>query len=163
MATTDEIENLFRREYQRLLNLAFRILPDEETAKDIVHNVFSSLITKDSGKATPAYLTAAVRNKCLSSLRDTSIRERIHRQYLLDEEEIESEEWPDEEIISLMRKTVDFELTPQCRRVLQLRFFQAMSYQKISDTLGISKVSVYRNLSHAIDIIRKKLKHHEQD
>lgn len=48
MTTKSNIEQLFKAHYNRLFRLAFLILRDEDAARDIVHDVFASLLTATS-------------------------------------------------------------------------------------------------------------------
>lgn len=99
MTTTDDIEQLFRNNYKALLIFANRLVHDGEVARDIVHDVFASLLSGDVRSVTPAYLINGVRYACLKHIRNTSVRERINKMYALDLQEIEDEEWPDDEDI----------------------------------------------------------------
>ena len=45
MTTKSDIEQLFQSNYRAMLTLAIRLLHDPETARDIVHDVFESLLS----------------------------------------------------------------------------------------------------------------------
>lgn len=151
------IEQLFRAHYTGMHRQAMLLLRDEEAARDIVHDVFESLLSGAHTEVTAAYLHRAVRNRCLNHIRSLSVRERMRRLYAVDENEIEEDEWPDDATISLIRATVADDLTGSCRRVVDKRFTEGKSYREIAGELGISEVGVYKHLSHAIEILRKKL------
>lgn len=157
MTTIDDIERLFRTHYVDMYRLAMLILRDNDVARDIVHDVFEALLVSGRSDVSDAYLLAAVRNRCLKHIRSLSARERMMAVYSVDEKMIEDEDWPDDETIALIRTTVSNDLSNVCRRVVGLRFIEGQSYQEISDTLGVSKVAVYKHLRHAIDVLRKKL------
>ena len=157
MTKINDIENLFRAHYASMYRLAVLILRDENVSKDIVHDVFEALLVSGKADVTEAYLLTAVRNRCLKHIRRLSVKDRLKEIYSIDEEEILSEEWPDEETIGLIQRTVAQNLTESCRKVVNLRFAESKSYQEIADAMGISTVSVYKHLRHAIDVLRKKL------
>lgn len=157
MTTTNDIEQLFRTHYAAMHRMAILILRDEEVARDIVHDVFESLLNAGLTDVSVQYLLRAVRNRCLNHLRSLSTRERIREMYAMDESEIAEEEWPDDETIAKIHATVANDLTDACRRVVELRFMDGMSYKDIAATLGISEVAVYKHLRHAIDVLRQKL------
>lgn len=157
MTTTNDIEQLFRTHYTPMHRLAMLLLHDEETARDIVHDVFESLLTAGVADVAEQYLLRAVRNRCLNHMRGLNARERLKELYVVDEHEIEDEEWPDDETIALIHSTVANDLTGACRRVVRMRFAEGMSYRMIASTLGISEVAVYKHLRHAIDVLRTKL------
>lgn len=157
MPQQNDIEQLFRTHYRAMHRLAMLILRDEDVARDIVHDVFESLLNAGLTDVSGQYLLKAVRNRCLNYLRGMSTRERIKELYALDEQEIADEELPDEETIAQIHSTVANDLTDACRRVVELRFTDGKSYKEIATMLGVSEVAVYKHLRHAIDVLRKKL------
>ncbi|MDE7413131.1 MAG: sigma-70 family RNA polymerase sigma factor [Muribaculaceae bacterium] len=161
MTTKDDIERLFRSHYAAMYRLAMLILREDDVAKDIVHDVFETLLVSGKSDVTASYLLTAVRNRCLKHIRSLSVRERMRKVYSLGEDEIENEEWPDDETITLIQSTVSNDLSDACRRVVALRFAGGKSYLEITEILGISKVAVYKHLRHAIDVLREKLSPNE--
>ena len=157
MTKIDDIENLFRSHYASMYRLAILILRDENVSKDIVHDVFEAILVSGKTEVTEAYLLTAVRNRCLKHIRRLSVKDRLKEIYSIGEEEILSEEWPDDETIGLIQRTIAEDLTESCRKVVNLRFKDSKSYREIADKLGISTVAVYKHLRHAIDVLRKKL------
>lgn len=157
MTKTNDIEQLFRTHYTAMHHLAMLILRDEVVARDIVHDVFESLLNAGMTDVSAQYLLKAVRNRSLNHLRQLSSRERVKELYALDEQEIAEEDWPDDDTIAKIHSTVANDLTEACRRVVVLRFTNGKSYKEISKDLGISEVAVYKHLRHAIDVLRKKL------
>ena len=154
--TKKEIEQLFRSNYPAMLTLACRMLHDSEAARDIVHERFASILTDCPASVTPAYLLHGVRLACLSHIRNVSLRQRLNLLYALELNETEDEEWPDEQEIALLNALIDEQLSPRARQVLKMRFNQRMSYKEIAETLEISEAAVYKNLRHALDVLRKK-------
>lgn len=157
MTIKSDIEQLFRTHYEAMYRLAVLILRDDAVSRDIVHDVFEALIVGGKSDVSGVYLLTAVRNRCLKHIRGMSALERMKEGYSIDEREIAEKEWPDDTTIALIQATVSNDLTPACRRVVNLRFVENKSYQEISEILGISKVAVYKHLRHAIDVLRKKL------
>lgn len=155
MTTKSEIEQLFRSNYEIMLTLAIRLLHDAETARDIVHDVFESVLSENLSTVTPAYLFTAVRFACLKQLRNLSLRERFNNLYALDLDEIEDEEWPDPEDVARLNALIDEALPPQCCRVVRFRFNERMTYGEIAGQLDISEVAVYKHLRHAVDVLRQ--------
>ena len=47
MTTKSDIEQLFRSNYTAMLTLAIRLLHDTDTARDIVHDVFESVLSEN--------------------------------------------------------------------------------------------------------------------
>lgn len=157
MTEFDYIEQLFRSNYAAMHRLAMLILRDDNVARDIVHDVFEALLVSRKSGVSSAYLLTAVRNRCLKHIRSLTAQDRMRKIYSVDGREIEDEDWPDDATIALIQSTVSNDLTEACRRVVNLRFFDGLSYQEIVDALGISKAAVYKHLRHAIDVLREKL------
>ncbi|MDE7108910.1 MAG: hypothetical protein K2O49_02930, partial [Muribaculaceae bacterium] len=84
MANKDDIELLFRTNYKKMLALAIHLLHNEEAARDIVHDIFASILSKQIENVTSAYLLTGVRLACLKYIRSLSIKERINRLYAVD-------------------------------------------------------------------------------
>ena len=157
----NDIERLFRSNYVAMYTLACRLVHDEEVARDIVHDVFATLLAADLLSVTSAYLLRSVRNGCLNHIRNHSTRQRINSLYSMELEELDDESWPDENVVERIHNIVDQRLSEQCRKVVSMRFGQDMSYKDISYTLGISEVAVYKHLRHALVVIRQNLKDNE--
>ena len=141
-----------------MFRLARMLLHDYDGARDIVHDVFASLLTGNKCQDISAgYLLRAVRNRCLNHIRDCEIHQRVANRYFIENNEYDSEEWPDEETITRIYFLIQNELSQQAQRVMELRFLKGERFSEIAKIMGISETAVYRHLSHALKIIRIKL------
>lgn len=92
-------------------------LHDSDLARDVVHDVFLSLLDSDTAPdGCAAYLARGVRNRCLNIIRDTDTRRRLGMGYLLEMERYDLEDWPDEETLAKLRKLMQTGLTDKCMR-----------------------------------------------
>lgn len=167
MTIRNDIERLFRAHYVQMHRMAVALLHDGDTARDIVHDVFVSLLEgrgalgadNHSGECemSAAYLMNAVRNRCLNHIRNCDIHRRIENRYFIDDEEYDNEDWPDDETVSQVCDLIRSEISPQARTVVRLRFAGGRKFSEIAATMGISETAVYRHMSNALTIIRKKL------
>jgi len=158
MTDRNDIEQLFKAHYTQMFRLAVALLHDDDLARDIVHDVFLSLLDDSSNLLISCgYLLKAVRNRCLNHIRDYSIHQRIANRYFLDMEEYDTEDWPYEETIAKMYAFIRNNISPQARQIMELRFSDGIKFSQIAEVMGISETAVYRHLSHALSIIRKKL------
>lgn len=155
MATTKEIERLFKANYAAMLRWAVAIVHDRDAANDVVHGVFESLLAADAGN-TPdtGYLMRATRNRALNYLRDLDVRQRIAGLYMLEVTDTDGDESDGITDYERLRRLIADYLTPQTSRVLRLRFYQGMKYAEIAATLSISEAAVYKHLRQAIEILR---------
>ena len=158
MTRRNDIEQLFKAHYAQMHRLAVVLLHDDDLARDIVHDVFASLLDgRPAVSLTGGYLLKAVRNRCINHIRDCGIHQRIARLYFFDNDEYDTEDWPDDETVNEVYSLISHEISSQARRVIELRFSEGLPFARIAAVMDISETAVYRHLSHAFAIIRKKL------
>lgn len=158
MANRNYIETLFKTYYLRLHQLAAVMLRDDDQASDVVHDVFASLLNGNhEAEISAGYLFKAVRNRSLSLMRNLDTQAKVKNLYFLEAEEYDTENWPDEETVGRIYQIIKSELTPQTRRVMELRFVEGLPFTKVAENLEISETAVYKHVRQALAIIRKKL------
>ena len=179
MTQEKDIEQMFRRHYEKMYNLARYILSDDDESKDVVSEVFADVLdgktqlgldneTIASDSPLPStnagsYLLVCVRHKCLNLLSRQKMKDRVH--HLLKADTSPSIAPLEATIAEIDRETekyeaiqayMDAELTPQTRKVLDLRFRQKLKYREIATELGISEVAVYKHLAQGIRKLKQK-------
>lgn len=158
MTNRNYIEQLFKAHYAQMYRLAAALLHDEDLARDIVHDVFAALLDgHPSLHVSGGYLLNAVRNRSLNHIRNCEIHQRIANRYFLDNEDYDSEEWPDDETIEQIYHLIHNDISTQAKRIIELRFSDGMPFARIAATMGISETAIYRHLGNALKILRKKL------
>lgn len=158
MTNRNDIEQLFKAHYAQMYRLAKALLHDDDLARDIVHDVFASFLDGHTSlHVSGGYLLNAVRNRSLNHIRDCEIHQRIANLYFLDNEEYDSERWPDDETMARIYCLIHNDISAQAKRVIELRFSDGMPFARIAAVMGISETAVYRHLSIALKVIRKKL------
>lgn len=158
MTNGNNIEKLFKAHYQQMYRLAKALLHDDDSARDIVHDVFESLLySKNDNRVSLSYLLSSVRNRSLNMIRDKGIHDRVLNLYFCEIDEYDTEDWPDEETIAAIYQIIKDELTPQCRRIMELRFISGLKFTKIAERLDLSENAVYKQVRQALVIIRKNL------
>ncbi len=161
MANKNDIEKLFKAHYQQMYRLAKVLLHDDDSARDIVHDVFESLLySKDDVKFSLTYLLSSVRNHSLNMIRNNGIHNRILNLYFCEIDEYDTEDWPDDETIAEIYQIIKEDLNPQCRRIMELRFIEGLKFSKIAETLAVSENAVYKQVRQALVVIRKHLNQH---
>ena len=162
----ETIEQLFRQHYLRMYQLARVLLKDDAASKDVVSEVFADVLdgkSQFSSANAGSYLLVCVRHKCLNLLSRQKMKDRVHHLLKADTSpsiapleatiaEIDRETDKYEAILAYM----DAELTPQTRKVLDLRFRQKLKYREIATELGISEVAVYKHLAQGIRKLKQK-------
>jgi len=158
MTNGNNIEKLFKAHYQQMYRLAKALLHDDDSARDIVHDVFESLLySKNDNRVSLSYLLSSVRNRSLNMIRDKGIHDRVLNLYFCEIDEYDTEDWPDDETIAAIYQIIKDELTPQCRRIMELRFISGLKFTKIAERLELSENAVYKQVRQALVIIRKNL------
>lgn len=153
--TQKEIEWLFRQHYAQLTRLARSLLYDAEEARDVVSEVFATLLGADiAPRNVEGYLSMSVRNRCMNLLEHKSIRAKFERAYTL-EMKAESQPVTDDDRLKRLMAYAEQNLTEQTLRVFRMRHLQGMKYQEIAHELGISRVMVYKHLAQAMEKIRE--------
>ena len=156
------VERLFRQYYRRMYVLSCSLLYDRQESEDVVSEVFASLLEVDTQllpASTEGYLMAAVRNRCLKRLRDKSNRERIIHLYSCEMQENNWEE--DERRLVQLRYLAHTLLTSQELRLFTLRYLDGKDYKAICAEMGISRIAVWKHLSHIVKVLKENVKNLE--
>ena len=152
------VERLFRQYYRRMYALSCSLLYDRQESEDVVSEVFASLLEVDTQllpASTEGYLMAAVRNRCLKRLRDKSNRERIIHLYSCEMQENNWEE--DERRLVQLRHLAHTLLTSQELRLFTLRYLDGKDYKVICAEMGISRIAVWKHLSHIVKVLKENI------
>ncbi len=154
-----QIESLFKTHYTQMYHLALTLLFDEAESKDVVSEVFASLLSGSTivkADNAKAFLLASVRHRCLNVLQHKQVHERFARLLTegtdtpvsdtLAEEQLQMEE--------LMRYVRD-NLSPMEQNVFRLRYLREMSCQEVGEALNVSRQTVHAHLKQTVEKIRK--------
>lgn len=153
--TTSELEILFKAHYAAMFRLAMSLLYDEDESKDVVSDVFASLL--DGGLAIRSdnargFLLTCVRNSCINVIRHKQMRERFMKLYSNRAEPLA--DGPDDSLtLAELREYIDNNLPPLPRRIFTLRFLHDMTCQQVADAVGVSRVTVHHHLSQSMEKI----------
>ena len=157
-----EIKEIFEFYYSRLCYFAFKMLGDEEKAKDVVQDAFVVLWNKmadfDNETATKNFLYLSVKNACLNLLRHNAVKQKFITTQ-------DSADFIDEKITAnIILAEVNGEihkaietLPAGCKNVLKLSYFEGLKNQEIADALNISINTVKTQKARALQILRLKL------
>ncbi|MCG8309060.1 MAG: RNA polymerase sigma-70 factor [Cytophagales bacterium] len=156
------INKLYDLHYHSLIRLAFKILGDNEVAKDIIQELFLNIWLKrhhlSIKRPIESYLAKSVINRCLNYLRDSP---RIHHipGYFIDrvEKNIGEEALIYDDLERLTKMAID-SLPPKCKLIFNLSRSGEMSNKNIALTLGISIKVVEKQITKALKHLRHCLK-----
>ncbi len=171
----ETVRRLFMQHYARMYRVARTLLLDGQESEDVCSDIFESLLhgqTELEPDAEERYLLTSVRNRCLKRLRHKAID---HSPLTIDhfaaangtanngEDPIHNGQWSmvngqcssDDRLDDIV-EYVASHLSEQDRRIFGLRFREGCSYEEIALAEGISKVAVWKHLSHIIASIKKQ-------
>ena len=150
MRDYQDIEQLFRRHYRRMVMTATALLGNADEARDIVADLFADLL--DSRVVLPPapterWLLVCIRNRCLNLLKHRAIERDAEILLPGDEKPLP---------VEAIERYIDEELTPQTRNVIKQRYYDGKRSADIAREMGISRTAVYK---HIVQGIRKLRKH----
>ena len=137
---------------------------DDQRAQDAVQDVFVKFWNKreeiDTKVNIKAYLFTSVKNKCFEVLR----REKMvdgHKDNIVQQESLRHEDTIEVDIEKYVRlekihKAIQT-LPTKCQEVFSLSKVNGLSYQEISDFMGISIKTVENQIVRALKLLREKL------
>ena len=155
-----QIENLFKTYYTQMYHLALTLLFDEAESKDVVSDVFASLL---SGKVVmradkaKAFLLTSVHHRCMNVLQHKHVQERFAR-LLTENTDIQlissnaaEEQMQMEELMRYVRDN----LSPLEQQIFRLRYLKEMTCQEVAEALNVSRQTVHTHLKQSVEKIRK--------
>ena len=154
-----QIESLFKTHYTQMYHLALTLLFDEAESKDVVSEVFASLISGKTMMRTDnakAFLLACVRHRCMNVLQHKQVQERFARLLTEDTDTLVSDNTAEEQMQmeELMRYVQD-NLSPMEQNVFRLRYLREMTCQEVAEALNVSRQTVHTHLKQSVEKIRK--------
>jgi len=150
-----DIQRLFKQHYGKMLRVARTILYDEQESKDVVSDIFEGLLrgrTVLMPDTEEHYLLTSVRNQCLKRIRHQETRLRMETATAGQTSDAELE---DDRMTDIVEYAVSH-LTEQEQRIFRLRFSEGYSYEDIASSESISRVAVWKHLSHALKEIKNR-------
>lgn len=150
---------MFRQHYEKMYNLARCLLSNDDESKDVVSEVFTTILADDivlMPESEEGFLMRSVRNQCLNLIAHKGVKEKVAKLLIDDTDVILSDE-TDERLEQLLLLIDDLE-PPIRKQIFRLRYLSEMSYQEVADKVEVSKVTVFNHLSQAMDWIRKQFK-----
>ena len=154
-----QIESLFKTHYTQMYHLALTLLFDEAESKDVVSDVFASLL---SGKVVvradkaKAFLLASVRHRCLNVLQHKQVHERFARLLTEDGDALLHDNTAEEQMqMEALMGYLQDHLPPLSQEIFRLRYLQEMTCQEVGEALNVSRQTVHTHLKQTVEKIRK--------
>lgn len=81
---------MFRQHYEKMYNLARSILSDDDESKDVVSEVFTTILADDvvlMPESEEGFLMRSVRNRCLNLIAHKGVKEKVAK-LLIDDTDV---------------------------------------------------------------------------
>lgn len=157
-------DRLYLQHWERLYRLAIRRTDDEDTAKDIVQEVFVSLWQRRSEitleTSIDLYLAGAVKYRLINHFASTKVRRGVF-QKVLQQMNDQIGYIDDLEAYREVEKALEAELVlmPANMRDAFILRMDEHSIREIALRLGLAEQTISNNLSEATRRLRKALRH----
>lgn len=161
--------DLYSTMYQDLINFGIRTCGDSDIANEALDQVFSIIWEKRGNlnrvENVQSYLLTFLKRRIIRLL------EKQHKINTALQNLKAEEEWTEmpydefiirvqtNEIVQLQLKQALEKLSFRQKQLIQLKFFEGMSYEKISEITQISVKTAYNTLYDALKVLREELKY----
>lgn len=164
-------ETIFKTYFTSLVNYAFGLVSNMETAKDLTEDIFYYIWENRKilriSHSLKGYLFKTIHNKCLDYLK----REQVKLKHIQDAtplKQLEEQEnvlfasfyqpeYHDDEIDKKLEIAID-SLPEQAKKIFRMKRFDGMSYKEISNELNISENTIKKQISRSLQKIKEALK-----
>lgn len=159
---------LYNRQYFQLIRSGLKINADDELVKDCVNQIFLNIWDKRERlhpvENVRAYLMTSLRHCMLDQLSYLNKTNAALSKMLAEEEwnELSYEQvliniQQDDDLKEKLKIAIR-QLTPRQMELIQLKFFEGLSYEQISERTAQTVKTAYNTIYDAIKILRKLLK-----
>lgn len=155
--TKKQFSEYFHVLYRPLCLHALHFLNDADDAEDIVQETFANLWDKlqtENIASVKSYLYTAVRNNCLTKIRDAKPTTPIDQGFM-DESLTEEEQTERAEMEARIWRMID-ELPERRREVFLMAKRDGMRYKDIAEQTGLTVKTVENHVLRAMQSLREK-------
>lgn len=157
---------VYERYFRVLYVHAFKKLQNEEEAKDLIQELFTTLWAKRAFIAEnvnmAAYLYTSVRNRVLDSFSHRKIEDRyiVSLQRHIDNDNVAADqELLEKELVTVIENEIKA-LPPKMREIFELSRKNNLSHKEIAEKLDVSEQTVSKQVTNALKRLRTKLGAH---
>lgn len=162
---TAAFATLYNRYWEKFYALCYWHVLEQETAKDIVQELFIDLWDKrdriDIRETAEGYLKVAVRNRVLNHIRSLNTKRKHYdaaRSNL--EKEMMSESLNNERELRRLYQEEIGKLPPRMKEIYMLNKEEGLSIAQVAQRLDLSEQTVKNQLGNALKKIRSGLEHY---
>lgn len=156
--TRTDFELFFREHYSRLYFFALNITRDEETAKDIVSDLFTAAWNNrdniDSTKLC-SYIYTGLRNRCLNEIKRSRRDTDIDCIRLPDIADDDGEAWLQRERRIEAIEIEIRKMPERTRLILEECYYNHHAYKEVAEQLGITTEGIKKQLQRAMAQLKR--------
>lgn len=152
-------ELFYNRWYAVVYHNLTIFIKDEEDRLDLLQDIFLTIWQKREKlvevKDFTAFVYILCRNRVFNFLRNTKKLGNLHEEYTRFKEEgfDPAYEVNIKDIEMILQQQIQ-KLPPKMRHIFELSRFEELSHQEISEKLSISKLTVKKQVQHALKVIK---------
>ncbi len=169
MGEKDAFLNLYKGLYRNLAGFGLRVYGDSEMVTDTLNQVFLELWEKHDNlprvEQVESYLRTILKRKILKRIaheqrlnkaisvivtEDEALLEMPYEELIV---KIQSDELVKNSLLAALEK-----LTPQQRKLIQLRFYDGLSYEDVAKRTQLTVRTAYNTIYCALKFLRTQLK-----
>lgn len=153
---------IYNRYWAEMYYHTFRMLRDEDSSKDVVQDVFSTLWLKSASlnvsTKLSGHLYISVRNKVLNLVAQNKVR----NDYLssvatfITESTSDASIFDEQQILDIVEAEIQ-KLPPRMKEIFELSRKDNLSHKEIAKKLNLSDQTVKKQVQNALKIIKNRL------
>jgi len=156
----DSFNRLCERYYPAMVAIAYSRLSDRSLAEDAAQEAFYIAFRDISKLKEPNHFGRWLTKICRNISSDMAKAKRRDKLVAIEELELQRGETTEQENYVEAVRSIISKLPLKAREVIYLRFYNKLTYQEISNVLGISQEAVNGRLRRAKKLIIKELGRH---
>ncbi|MFY0255411.1 RNA polymerase sigma factor [Chitinophaga sp. 30R24] len=138
------------------------IVKNEDISIDLVHNAFVDLwqnrLHSIKDAKVKGYLYQIIKSRALNYIRDQQLKARNASHYYIEQEELPDDKLDRLQLKKELQSAISAIPSSASRKILEMRFFEEMSYKEISLAQSISVNTVGAHINRAIKTLRYQFK-----
>lgn len=152
-----QFEEVFKKNYSKLYYVALDWVENDESAKDIVNDLFAELwkqYKRLKDENVEAYLFQSLRNRCINYLKHQRVEQEYRERMIAEKQAVIDESPTAHEVRLLVIEQTLERMNPQTKWVFEQCFFEGRHYQEVADQLGVSVSTIHKRMTQAFSAFR---------
>lgn len=158
-------DKIFRTYYSDLVNYCYRFVNDDDTAEEIVQNIFTNLWIKHESlsinSSLKSYLYKSVQNQAINYInylkQKNKYKEYIALSDLGNNVDTSTTSAIEENDIKLYLNETILMMPEKCREVFELKRYEGLKNKEIAEKLNISTKTVEKHITKALSLLKQTM------